>query len=88
MRRITMKCVLCSIVSDKQKKCSKVVNMATIHICDRCVAQFKTNESFWVINVQPLKITRGVNDRKCLRMELCEKCKKHVYAALCPTHDV
>lgn len=71
-----------------RKQDGKGANMATIHICDRCGAQFKTNESFWIIEAQPLKITRGVNDKKYLRVELCEKCKKHVYAALCPTHDV
>lgn len=57
--------------------------MATIHVCDRCGAKAKTKDDFWVIEIQPFNVIRGVNDKKYLRMELCEKCKKHIYTALC-----
>jgi hypothetical protein len=56
--------------------------MATIHTCDRCGAEVASRDEFWIVELQPAKVKRGVNDRKYLRMELCEKCKKQVYYSL------
>lgn len=50
--------------------------------CDRCGKQVEREEDLWLVEIQPLKKHRNIDDRRYTRRELCKRCRDSVYVKM------